>query len=80
MNLLDEVVAEVLERLDLSRFADRALIAAVRGCTVRTSTGDAFVEMERLGVTVVQLGNMRIVIARPPFSDAIEITAVLAKD
>ena len=36
---------------------------------------DSFIEMERKGVTVVQLGNMRIVIARQPFSDKFEITA-----
>jgi ATPase len=36
----------------------------------------SFIEVEREGCTVVQLTNMRIVIARPPFSDALEITAV----
>ncbi len=36
---------------------------------------DSFIEIERKGVTVVQLGNMRIVIARQPFSDKFEITA-----
>ncbi|MGQ0536515.1 MAG: PINc/VapC family ATPase [Methanobacteriota archaeon] len=36
----------------------------------------SFVEIERHGATVVQLGPMRIAIARPPFSDGIEITAV----
>ncbi|MFH1209653.1 MAG: PINc/VapC family ATPase [archaeon] len=37
---------------------------------------DAFLEIERRGSTVVQLGDYRIVITRPPFSDAYEITAV----
>ncbi|MCD6299340.1 MAG: Flp pilus assembly complex ATPase component TadA [Thermoplasmata archaeon] len=36
---------------------------------------DSFIEIERKGVTVVQLGPMRVVIARPPFSDRFEITA-----
>jgi len=36
---------------------------------------DSFIEIERKGVTVVQLGNMRIVIARQPFADKFEITA-----
>ena len=36
---------------------------------------DSFIEIERKGVTVVQLGSMRVVIARPPFSDGFEITA-----
>ena len=34
-----------------------------------------FIEIERKGATVVQLGAMRITIARPPFSDLAEITA-----
>ncbi len=36
---------------------------------------DSFIEIERKGATIVQLGNMRIAIARPPFSDRFEITA-----
>ncbi|MFQ5800853.1 MAG: PINc/VapC family ATPase [Candidatus Hydrothermarchaeales archaeon] len=37
---------------------------------------DSFVEIERKGATVVQVKQMRISIARPPFSDGYEITAV----
>ncbi|MEK6840983.1 MAG: PINc/VapC family ATPase [Nanoarchaeota archaeon] len=37
---------------------------------------DGFIETERRGSTIVQLGNYRIVMTRPPFSDAWEITAV----
>ncbi len=37
---------------------------------------DAFVELAGYQATVVQLGNMRIAIARPPFSDTIELTVV----
>ncbi|MFH1773776.1 MAG: PINc/VapC family ATPase [Methanobacteriota archaeon] len=37
---------------------------------------DSFIEIERKGATVVQLGQLRIAIARPPFSDGYEITAV----
>lgn len=36
---------------------------------------DGFIEMDSGGSTVVQLENLRILIAKPPFSDAIEITA-----
>ncbi|MEA2054609.1 MAG: PINc/VapC family ATPase [Candidatus Thermoplasmatota archaeon] len=36
---------------------------------------NSFIEIERKGATVVQLGAMRVVIARPPFSDRFEITA-----
>ena len=34
------------------------------------------IEIEKRGATVIQLGNLRIAIARPPFSEALEITAV----
>jgi ATPase len=37
---------------------------------------DSFIEIERMGATVVQLKQLRIAIARPPFSDGYEITAV----
>jgi ATPase len=37
---------------------------------------DSFIEIERKGATVVQLRQLRIAIARPPFSDGFEITAV----
>lgn len=37
---------------------------------------DGFIEAEREGSTIVQLGRYRIVITRPPFSDGWEITAV----
>jgi ATPase len=40
------------------------------------SVNDGFIEIERPGSTIVQLGNYRIVITRPPFSDGWEITAV----
>ncbi|WAI00748.1 PINc/VapC family ATPase [Methanogenium organophilum] len=36
---------------------------------------DGFVEVERKGVTIVQIGSMRISIVRRPFSDGMEITA-----
>ncbi|MBN2112138.1 Flp pilus assembly complex ATPase component TadA [Candidatus Woesearchaeota archaeon] len=37
---------------------------------------DGFIEIEREGSTIIQLGVYRIVITRPPFSDGWEITAV----
>ena len=37
---------------------------------------DGFIEIQRRGSTIIQLGNYRIVIARPPFADGYEITAV----
>ncbi len=41
----------------------------------RTDAG-SFIEITKLGAVVVQLGEYRIAITRPPFSDALEITAV----
>ncbi|MFH8080282.1 MAG: PINc/VapC family ATPase [Candidatus Aenigmatarchaeota archaeon] len=37
---------------------------------------DAFIEVESGGAIIIQLGNYRIAIARPPFSDGFEITIV----
>jgi ATPase len=37
---------------------------------------DGFIEIEREGSTIIQLGKNRIVITKPPFSDGWEITAV----
>lgn len=37
---------------------------------------EGYVEIARSGATVVQLGNYRIAIARPPFSDGLEVTIV----
>jgi ATPase len=37
---------------------------------------DGFIEIEKRGVTIVQIGSMRISITRRPFSDGMEVTAV----
>ena len=37
---------------------------------------DGFIEIERAGSTIIQLGKFRIVTTKPPFSDGWEITAV----
>ncbi|MBW2988438.1 PINc/VapC family ATPase, partial [Candidatus Woesearchaeota archaeon] len=58
-----------LDREEISEMAKEIVDEA----TVRT---DGFVEIERKGSTIVQLGKYRIVITRPPFSDGWEITAV----
>jgi len=39
-------------------------------------TEDTFIEAERGGSTIIQMGNNRIAINRPPFSDGLEITIV----
>ena len=37
---------------------------------------DGFIELEKRGITIIQIGSMRISIAKRPFSDGMEITAV----
>ncbi|HMA06036.1 MAG TPA: PINc/VapC family ATPase [Methanomicrobiales archaeon] len=37
---------------------------------------DGFIELEKRGATVIQIGSLRIAIARRPFSDGMEISAV----
>lgn len=44
--------------------------------SIAQTSPNSFIEMDEPGVKVIQLGSMRIVIAQPPFSDALEITAV----
>lgn len=41
-----------------------------------TEQNNGLIEIQKRGATVIQIGNIRISIARPPFSDALEITAV----
>jgi len=58
-----------LSRQEIERMANE-IIEATR------SRSDAFIEIDRAGSTIVQLGSYRIVITRPPLSDGWEITAV----
>lgn len=37
---------------------------------------EGYVEIEKMGAAVIQIGSMRIAIAKPPFSDGLEVTAV----
>lgn len=37
---------------------------------------DAFIEIEKNGVKVIQFGNLRVTIAKRPFADGFEITAI----
>ncbi len=40
------------------------------------ASSDGFVELQGEGMTIVQFGEYRIALARPPFADGLEITAV----
>ncbi len=69
-NLHMEVLeARILTRHEVQRLAQKIVASARR-------SADGFIEYDRGGGTIVQLRDIRIVIARPPFSDGWEITAV----
>ncbi|EMA45850.1 PINc/VapC family ATPase [Halococcus saccharolyticus] len=44
--------------------------------TATRASSDGFTELDRNGMTIVQFGEYRIALARPPFADGLEITAV----
>jgi ATPase len=50
------------------------LIADIMAKTYERLGEDAFIEEDKPGATIIQLGDFRIVITRQPFSDGIEIT------
>jgi ATPase len=59
----------VLEESDLGEYAADVVDGA-------HTHADGFVELDEPGMTIVQFREYRIAIARPPFSDGLEITAV----
>lgn len=63
-----ELNNEKLREKDLNRITQQIIEYAKRNT-------NSFIEIERKGATVIQLENMRIAIARQPFSDKFEITA-----
>jgi ATPase len=65
----NELGSKKLEREDVKKIASEIIEDA-------GMRRDGFVEIDRPGSTIVQLGRYRIVITRPPLSDGWEITAV----
>ena len=65
---LDKISDEICTRDFLEELSDEILEKA-------QVFEDAFIEIDRRGSTIVQYGNIRILICRPPFSDGWEITA-----
>ena len=63
------ISGDILTDKELEEIADDIVERAKRD-------PESFIELDEPGATVVQLRNYRIVIARPPFADRIEITAV----
>ena len=68
-NSLVSLSESVLSEYELKRIAQEILERAKR-------SPEGFVEIEKRGITIVQIGAMRITICRRPFSDGMEITAV----
>ncbi len=66
---LEEISDEPISRDELESLIQETIEKA-------ELSDDGLVEMEQEGATVVQIGPYRIAIARPPFSEAPEITAV----
>lgn len=64
-----QIRSHPVSRLEIERIVDE-LIEAAR------AREDSFIEIDRAGSTIIQLGNYRIVISRPPLSSRWEITAV----
>jgi len=60
---------ELLAREDLQKMMSEIVETARKA-------EDTFIEAERGGGLIIQMGNYRIAIARPPFSDGFEITIV----
>jgi len=66
-----------LQKIRDKVLTDRELKAISRELIERTKRdAKGFIEIEKRGAVVLQLGPIRIAITRPPFSDGIEITAV----
>jgi len=66
---LQNVGEEPLTREEIQKMTYEIVEAAKK-------SEDAFIEAERGGGAIIQMGNYRIAIARPPFSDGFEITIV----
>ena len=66
---LVELSSSPLSREEVEKIAREIVEAAKR-------RQDGFIEIDREGSTIIQLGNYRIVITRPPLSEGWEITAV----
>jgi ATPase len=66
-----------LVRIDTERTAYSQLTKIIQEVSEASRvTGAGSIEISRSGATVIQFGNFRIAITRPPFSDGLEVTIV----
>ncbi len=66
---LEEIGDQPLKKEEINQLIQDSIEAA-------EASDEGLIEMEAKGSTVIQLGRYRIAIAKPPFSEAAEITAV----
>jgi len=67
----------VLVKIRAEKCTEEEIKAMINEVMSKARTdADSFIEISKLGAVVVQLGNYRIAITKPPFSDALEMTAV----
>ncbi len=64
-----EISEEALERGEIKEIIKKVVEQAEK-------RDGGFIEIDRFGSTILQVGNYRIVITRPPFSESYELTAV----
>lgn len=67
--LLHELTKEKITKENLEKMIWEVMTLAKR-------KKETFIELDKGGATVIQMGSYRIAIARPPFSDGLEITVV----
>ncbi len=67
--VLREIRSTPVEEKELKTIVDEIMTKVRRDV-------NSFIEITSNGASVVQMGNYRIAIARPPFSDGLELTAV----
>ncbi|SFS64741.1 PINc/VapC family ATPase [Halostagnicola kamekurae] len=65
----EEIADEPLDEATMDEYAREVVDGA-------KESSDGFIELKEPGMQIVQFRDFRIAIARPPFSDGIEITAV----
>ncbi len=65
-----------LKTVDKKMSAKKVEKVAKEITEVAHNRDDAFTEINKKGAKVIQIGDLRIAITRPPFSDALEITIV----
>ena len=66
----------VFETLDETPLTREEVEDLVNEILDRARSGEGFIETDKEGSTIIQLGAYRIVVTKPPFSDGLEVTAV----